>query len=116
MMAGALTLAVSPGGLSSGNHRQEYEAARSRARPDYVYARLELERATKLPHCGVVRSHERLPGEAKRLELASTGVGFRYNLGGNFVLRADYGWQLKDSGVSDGRRNQRGHLSAVLAY
>lgn len=194
MMAGALTLAVSPGGLSSGNHTREYQAARSRARPDYVYARLELERLTKLPRgfswvargtaqlasanllgseqlglggagslrgyeereangddgfvlvnelhaspfrvggapgpgqttgrldplvffdYGIVRSHDRLPGEPKRLELASTGVGFRYNLGGNLMLRADYGWQLKESGVSDGRRNRRAHVSATIAF
>lgn len=194
MMAGTLTLAVSPGGLSSGNHTREYQAARARAQPDYVYARLELERVTKLPHglswlargtaqlasanllgseqlglggagnlrgyeereangddgfvlvnelhlvpfraghvpgrkqtlgrlaplvffdYGVVRSHERLSGEPSRLELASTGVGFRYNIGGNLMVRADYGWQLKDSGVSDGRRHQRAHVSATIAF
>jgi hemolysin activation/secretion protein len=66
--------------------------------------------------CGEVSSHARLPGEPKRLTLASFGVGFRYNLGGHFNLRADYGWQLKDSKVSDGRRHQRGHISAVLSY
>ena len=66
--------------------------------------------------CGVVASHQRLPSEASALKLASTGVGFRYSLGGNFNLRADYGWQLKASGVSDHRRTERGHISAVLAY
>jgi hemolysin activation/secretion protein len=64
---------------------------------------------------GVVASHDRLPGEPNRLELASAGLGFRYNIRGNLSLRADYGWQLKRSGVSDLRRNSRGHLSVVLA-
>lgn len=192
--AGGLTLALSPGGLTDGNRTGAYRAARSLAKPEYAYARLELERTTKLPNSfawlargtaqvasanllgseqlglggagnlrgyeereangddgfvvvnelqappfhvlgvfgngetrdrftplvffdyGIVASHERLPGEPRRLELASTGVGFRYNIGGRVNVRADYGWQLKDSGVSDLRRDQRGHLSIVLAY
>ena len=193
-MAGSLTLALSPGGLSRGNDVSAYRAARSLAQPDYLYARLELERLTKLPHgfswlargtaqlasanllgseqlgvggadnlrgyeereangddgfvlvnelhaaplrvghapgrketpgrftplvffdYGLVRSHQRLPGEASRLELASAGLGCRYHLGGNLTVRADYGWQLKDSGVSDGRRNRRAHASVTFAY
>lgn len=193
-MAGSLTLAFSPGGLSRGNDEAAYQAARSLAQPDYVYARLEFERVTKLPRglswlvrataqlasanllgseqlglggagnlrgyeereangddgfvlanelhlvpfrvghapgrketigrlaplvffdYGMVRSHERLPGEPARLELASAGLGFRYHLGGNLMVRADYGWQLKDSGVSDGRRDRRAHVSATVAF
>lgn len=192
--SGELTVALSPGGITSGNRTRAFQAARSMARPDYAYARLELERLTKLPagfswlargtaqiasanllgseqlglggahslrgyeereangdnglvlinelhlppfrvarafgrgetsdrldplmffDCGAVASHKRLPGEPKRLELASAGVGMRYSLRGNLSLRADYGWQLKESGVSDGRRSSRGHLSVVLAY
>ncbi len=194
MTSGEFTLAVSPGGLTTGNRTRAYQAARSFARPDYVYARFELERRTKLPaglfwitrgtaqlasanllgseqlglggasslrgyedreangddgftlvneihfppfpvvgaiargrtndrldplvflDYGVVASHQRLPGEPQRLELASAGLGFRYNLRGNFNLRAVYGWQLKPSGVSDLRRHQRGHVSAVLSF
>lgn len=194
MTTGDLTLVLSPGGLTAGNHTRGYQAARSFARPDYGYARLELERRTKLPaglfwitrgtaqvasanllgseqlglggasnlrgyedreangddgfilvneihippfpvlgaiargktndrldplvflDYGVVASHERLPGEPNRLELASAGLGFRYNLRGNFTLRAAYGWQLKPSGVSDLRRSQRGHVGAVVSF
>ncbi len=65
---------------------------------------------------GVASSHRRLAGEPSRLELASAGVGMRYSAGGFFSLRADYGWQLKDSGVSDLRRDQRGHVSAVVSF
>lgn len=194
MTTGEFTLALSPGGLTAGNHTRAYEAARSFSRPDYGYARLELERRTKLPagcfwitrgtaqlastnllgseqlglggasslrgyedreangdngfvlvneihfppfpvagkiarrktndrldplvfvDYGVVASHKRLPGEANRLELASAGAGFRYNLRGNFNLRAVYGWQLKPSGVSDLRRSQRGHIGVVVSF
>lgn len=65
---------------------------------------------------GLVASHRRLSGEPGHLELASAGLGFRYSLGGHLNLRADYGWQLKDSDVSDGRRNHRGHVSIVLSH
>jgi hemolysin activation/secretion protein len=194
LTTGELTLVLSPGGLTAGNHTGAYRAARAYARPDYAYTRLTLERITKLPagmkwlarataqlasanllgseqfglggasgprgyeereangdngfllvnelhaapfrvvgalgrqpisdrfdplvffDCGIVASHQRLPGEAKQLELASAGVAFRYNLSGNLSVRADYGWQLKESGVSDLRRHERGHLSVVLAY
>lgn len=194
MMAGQLTFVASPGGLTDGNRTRAHQAARSLAQADYVYARLEIERVTKLPAAfswvargtaqlasatllgseqlglggagnlrgyeereangddgfvlvnelhgpvlrmgswfgrderrgrldplvffdyGIVASHDRLPGEPKRLELASAGAGFRYNFGGNLSLRADYGWQLKSSGVSDGRRRQRAHVSVILAY
>ncbi|MEJ1971408.1 MAG: ShlB/FhaC/HecB family hemolysin secretion/activation protein [Lacunisphaera sp.] len=182
-----LTVALSPGGLTDGNHTAPYQIARAGARPDYAYALLEIERVTNLPHgwswlvrgtgqlastnllgseelglggarslrgyedreangddglvlvnelhgpllrviadgrldplvffdCGVVASHDPLPAEPSHLDLASAGVGLRYNLGGHFSLRADYGWQLKDSGVSDGRRDSRGHISVVLSY
>ncbi len=189
-----VTLALSPGGLTAGNKTAAYQAARSFARPDYAYARFELERLRKLPagfgwltrgtvqlasanlvgseqlgigganslrgyeereangddgfvfvnelhgpplnwafgvkagsgpgrfdplvfvDYGRVQSKERLPGEPAHLTLASAGVGFRYSLGGHFNLRADYGWQLKRSGVSDLSRSSRGHIGVVLAY
>jgi hemolysin activation/secretion protein len=189
-----LTGALSPGGLTAGNGDRAFQEARSHALADYAYARLDLERRTKLRagfswlargsaqlssanllgseqlglggaaslrgyeereangddgfvlvnelhgpplhvlksfnrggagdsldpliffDYGIVASHERLPGEPKRLELASAGVGIRYSLGGYLNLRADYGWQLKESGVSDFRRDQRGHISVVMSY
>lgn len=185
--AGELTFALSPGGLTAGNHTGAYRASRAGAQPDYGYARLDLERLTKLPagwswlargtaqlasanllgseqlglggagslrgyeerevngddgfvlvnelhgpvfhlragdnldpllfvDYGVVGSHDRLPMEPARLTLASAGIGFRYNLGGHLSVRADYGWQLKASGVSDGRRTARGHLAVILSY
>jgi hemolysin activation/secretion protein len=194
VISGDLTLVLSPGGLTHGNSAPAYQAARSFARPDYGYAKLELERKTKLPagffwvtrgiaqlastnllgteqlglggasnlrgyedreangddgfvlvneihippfrvlgaiargktndqldplvflDYGTVANHERLPGEPSRLELASAGLGFRYNLRGNFNLRAVYGWQLKPSGVSDLRRSQRGHIGVVVSF
>ncbi len=192
--SGELTLALSPGGLTSGNDSGAYEAARAFAQPDYAWARLELARTTQLPagfswtargtaqfasanllgseqlglggvggprgyeereangdngvmltnelhgpalrltprfsrsapadrldplvflDYGLVSSHRRLPGEPGRLDLASAGLGFRYQLGTSLNVRADYGWQLKESGASDGRRASRGHLSMVLSY
>ena len=194
MMSGLLAVYASPGGLSADNRTAAFRTARSGARADYVYGRLELERLTKLPQqfswvtrasaqlssanllgseqlglggganlrgyeereangddgfvlvnelhapairssgwfghgqqpsrftplvffdYGIVTSHDRLRDEPKRLELASAGPGIRYNYGGNVSIRADFGWQLKSSGVSDGRRHQRGHLSVILAY
>lgn len=184
---GELTLALSPGGLTSGNHTTAYQASRAGAQPDYGYARLELERVAKLPagwswlvrgtaqlasanllgseqiglggagslrgyeereangddgfvianelhgpalhltvgdnlapllfvDYGVVGSHVRLPAEPAHLSLASAGIGLRYNLGSHLSVRADYGWQLKASGVSDGRRTARGHLATVWSY
>jgi len=191
---GTVTLVLSPGGLSAGNHAGVYRAARSFARADYAYLRLEVERTTRLPagffwivrgtgqlatanllsseqlgfggadslrgyedheangdagfilsnelHAragrvasplgfaaatdrldplvfwdyGIARSKTLLPGEASRIEMSSVGVGLRYGFAAWISVRADYGWQLKDSGVSDGRRAQRGHLSTSLAY
>jgi hemolysin activation/secretion protein len=194
MTSGELTLALSPGGLTAGNHTSAYSEARSFARSDYVYARIELERRTELPagfswvargtaqlasanllgseqlglggasslrgyddheangddglilvnelhgpllhtplspkagtapdrldplvfvDYGRVQSHERLPGEPYQIDLASIGLGFRYQLGTTLSARFDYGWQLENSGVSDGRRRSRAHVSVTLAY
>jgi hemolysin activation/secretion protein len=44
-----LALALSPGGIGSANGDAAYAAARALARPDYAYARLTLDRRTKLP-------------------------------------------------------------------
>ena len=66
--------------------------------------------------CGLVRSKKLLEGEAPHIGMSSVGVGLRYTIAAGFSLRADYGWQLKDSGVSDRRRDRRGHISAVLSF
>lgn len=65
---------------------------------------------------GIAASRDRLPGEPGSLTLASTGVGLNYSLGPAAQLRLAYGWQLRDSEVSDGRRNHRGHVGLVVAY
>jgi hemolysin activation/secretion protein len=65
---------------------------------------------------GLATIHEPLPKEADRLELASTGVGLRLRAGTHLSVRAAYGWQLRDSGVSDGRRTSRAHVAATLAW
>jgi len=44
-----LTLALSPGGLSAGNHTSDFLAARSFARADYAYAQLTLDHTVRLP-------------------------------------------------------------------
>lgn len=182
-----LTVALSPGGLSAGNHTGVFQSARAKARANYVYATLEVERIRKLSagwswrahatlqasstnllgseqlglggagnlrgyeereangddgivlvnelhapmrhlrsgdaldpfvflDAGITASHDRIAGEPSSWTLASAGLGFRYGLGDHLNLRAAYGWQLKDSGVSDGRRGSRGHISLVLAY
>ncbi|HEY0968808.1 MAG TPA: ShlB/FhaC/HecB family hemolysin secretion/activation protein [Opitutaceae bacterium] len=65
---------------------------------------------------GWLANHDRLPGEIRRIEMASLGAGLRYAVGSNISLRFDYGWQLEESGVSDGRRSSRGHFSVNVSY
>lgn len=53
------------------------------------------------------------------ISMMSIGTGFRYNVGSYLSFRFDYGWQLKDSGVSTLTRrdaNSRGHFSMSLSY
>ncbi len=66
--------------------------------------------------CGHVRSHRRLVDEPSSVRMASAGVGVRYALSTHLTARLDYGWQLRDSGVSDGRLKHRGHFSLTVAY
>jgi hemolysin activation/secretion protein len=194
MTTGEITLAASPGGLDQENRTKAFRQSRAHARADYVYARLIVERMTKLAagfalkirgtgqmttanllgseqlglggaeslrgyeeregngdngiivstelHApavylaqylvknagadrldplifwdyGLASSYKRLPGEIERIEMSSAGVGFRYTFSTNLSVRASYGWQLKNSGVSDGRRDSRAHVSVLLAY
>ncbi|AHF91089.1 peptide transporter [Opitutaceae bacterium TAV5] len=190
----AFTVALSPGGIGGHNDDADYAAARSYAEARYAWARLALERTTRLPqefswvvraeaqlasgnllgseqlgfggasslrgydereangdsgfilvnelhgpafsvarHLGFTRASDRLvplvfldagvaviadtlPGEERTRELLSTGIGLRYTLAANIVARFDYGWQLRDSGVSPTGDNQRGHVSVTVAW
>ena len=191
----SLAVALSPGGLTGRNDDADHAAARSFADARYAYARLAIERSTRLPagcvwvarvegqlasgnllgseqlgfggaaslrgydereangdsgfvvvnelrgpalslarhlgaknaaadrlvplvflDAGVAVISDTLPGEEKTRELLSAGVGFRYTLAANLVARADYGWQLRDSGVSPTGDNARAHVSATLAW
>jgi hemolysin activation/secretion protein len=187
-------LVWSPGGLTNDNRTSRFRAARAFARADYAYARMTVERTTKLPlefkwvarltaqvanrnllsseqlglggydalrgyeereangdggfvltneirtkafspsklmgvggvtdrlevlgfvDYGEAANHRLLAGEDAHLVLASVGGGLRYSIAPRFTLRADYGWQLVKSGVSDGRREHRGHVGVVVAY
>lgn len=51
----------------------------------------------------------------------SVGVGLRYSIAQNFMVRFDYGWQLRNSGIVSGIVGQRlnrsrGHISATLSF
>ncbi|HEY9249259.1 MAG TPA: ShlB/FhaC/HecB family hemolysin secretion/activation protein [Rariglobus sp.] len=184
-----LTVALSPGGIGGRNGDSDYAAARAGADSRYAYARLALERTTKLPESfswvvrgeaqiassnllgseqlgfggasslrgydereangdggfilvnelrgpsfpvikgvsdqltplvfldgGVAVVKDPLPGEEHTRELLSTGLGLRYALATNVIARADYGWQLRDSGVSPTGDNRRLHLSVTVAW
>lgn len=189
-----LTLAASPGGLSSGNHDGRFSEARAYASSNYVYGRLSLERRFVLPvgflwvsrgtaqlsdanllgseqlgfggydtlrgyeereangdkgwlvsnelHApmwrfsaklgsqalpsrlnsfafwdyGQAGTHTLLAGEDPHITMSSVGIGLRFSLSTYLQLRADYGWQLQDSGVSSSKRNSRGHLGVTMAY
>lgn len=65
---------------------------------------------------GVAVVNDPLPGEERTRELLSTGLGLRYTLATNVIARADYGWQLRDSGVSPTGDNGRMHLSLTVAW
>lgn len=57
-----------------------------------------------------------LAGEDKHLILSSVGPGVRYSIAPWLSARFDYGWQLTDTGASDGRRSQRAHLGLTVSY
>ena len=65
---------------------------------------------------GVSLLHDPLPGEDRSTTLLSTGVGVRYSLSDHFTAKVDYGWQLKDSGVSPTGDNSRAHVSVTAAW
>jgi len=184
--SGALTFVWSPGGMGGRNSDSDFRASRSLAEARYGYARLVLERATRLPggwswivrgqgqvastnlmgseqfglggasllrgyeereangdggvalvnevrtapaslgggrlvplaffDAGRTEVHTPLVGEARARNLASAGIGVRYTLGATVVARADFGWQLRESGVSPTRDDRRGHVSVTVGW
>ncbi|MBI4025179.1 MAG: ShlB/FhaC/HecB family hemolysin secretion/activation protein [Verrucomicrobia bacterium] len=65
---------------------------------------------------GVAENHSLLAGEDPHVILSSAGPGIRYVINPYLSVRFDYGFQLVDSGQSDGRRNSRGHLGVTISY
>lgn len=65
---------------------------------------------------GIVSPHDALTGEDEHVVLASAGVGLRYALSHILSVRYDYGWQLKDSGLSPEGRNGQHHLAIVASF
>jgi hemolysin activation/secretion protein len=184
-----LTVALSPGGIGGRNDDVDYTSVRADAEARYAYARLTLERITKLPASfawvvrgeaqvastnllgseqlgfggasslrgydereangdsgfilvnelrgpsfavikgvedrltplafidgGVAVIKDPLPGEEHTRELLSAGVGLRYTMATWLTAQADYGWQLRDSGISPTGDNSRAHVSVTVAW
>lgn len=62
-----------------------------------------------------------LPGQTDRFNLASTGVGLRFNARRGFVIAADYAWRLKDGLTTDThgsveKGGGRLHFSAAFQF
>jgi hemolysin activation/secretion protein len=64
---------------------------------------------------GQVANRTLLAAENPDAELSSAGVGLRYYIDRYFTLRADYGFQLLDSGFNN-RFDSRLHLGLVVSY
>ena len=58
-------------------------------------------------------NQDKLPDE-KAFEIASVGIGFRYQYQPYLSASFSYGWQLKDSGSSNEGDNRRMHFSLRL--
>jgi hemolysin activation/secretion protein len=58
---------------------------------------------------------DKLVGE-QPFNLASLGIGLRYQLTEHGSLQAAYGWQLRDSGSRETDRNSHLHLSASMSF
>lgn len=65
---------------------------------------------------GVAWNRKRPDGEPGRTTLSSAGAGLRYELSSHVSLQADYGWQLKASGLSAGEHSTRLHVSTVFSF
>ncbi|MEM6821787.1 MAG: ShlB/FhaC/HecB family hemolysin secretion/activation protein [Verrucomicrobiota bacterium] len=64
---------------------------------------------------GRATSRSALVGENLGVELSSAGAGIRVNYDKYFSLRADYGFQLVDTGFNN-RFNSRLHLGVIFSY
>lgn len=65
---------------------------------------------------GVAHPHAPTAGQDNNVILSSIGPGLRYQVDRYLSVRFDYGFQLTDSGASDGRRNDRAHLGVTVSY
>lgn len=64
---------------------------------------------------GQARNKRLIANENDGAELSALGLGVRASYGEHLTLRADYGWQLLDTGFNK-RFNSRLHLGLILAY
>lgn len=56
-----------------------------------------------------------IPGADDSFFLSAAGVGLRYSVAPYLSLRADYGWQLKDTNFG-AQGDSRGHIGVVVSY
>ena len=64
---------------------------------------------------GTAKNKRLLPGEDPNVLLAGAGPGFRYTISPYLSARADYGFQLYDTG-NNSRYNSRWHIGLVISY
>ncbi|MBI4026248.1 MAG: hypothetical protein HY360_14775 [Verrucomicrobia bacterium] len=64
---------------------------------------------------GSAENFRLLTGEDPHVPLSSVGPGMRYSITPYLSVRADYGFQLYDTGANM-RSNSRWHIGAVLSY
>jgi hemolysin activation/secretion protein len=64
---------------------------------------------------GAGYNHNPLPGEASETSLSSVGGGLRYSINTNLSVRADYGFQLQNTGL-DTLHGGRGDIGVVISY
>lgn len=62
-----------------------------------------------------LRRYDAVPLSPDGYSLGSAGVGLRYNFSTYISLRADYGWQIKDSSLGD-TGDSRGHVGVIVSY
>jgi hemolysin activation/secretion protein len=63
---------------------------------------------------GDSRNHTLLPGEDPSVDLNSAGLGLRYILNPEVLLRVDYGWQISEVAALPSPR-ERWHVGMVIA-
>lgn len=64
---------------------------------------------------GAGYNHTPLPGEPSEISLSSLGGGLRYSINSYLSIRADYGFQLQNTGL-DNRHGGRGDIGIVVSY